>query len=316
MTQIVEPNQNATGVLVFAPVGRDAALTREFLQRASIPNVICRSMTELCENVETGDAGALLLTFGVLGFLALQRGGRLASRVFERGAISRLAGAGLSERLLAATREIDGRLAALHAQRPGDFRAALLLHGAGTSVGALQLAVFLSWLDIPYDVATLATVFSVGVALDLFSFFVPARLGAQDETRVALQELIAARGVVEKALGVVEKIREVGSQLEVGGDGVSTHFGEGGVCSPVAAERKRAALARAARTGIEEPETVEAAVADGALRDLVGGEPVGLVPHEGQRATALRVAGGEAQEAAAAVEVVAGETRAVSIVGR
>ena len=62
MKQVVEPNQDATGVLVFAPVGRDAALTQEFLQRASIPNVICRSMTELCEIVDKGDAGALLLT--------------------------------------------------------------------------------------------------------------------------------------------------------------------------------------------------------------------------------------------------------------
>ena len=62
MKQVVEPNQDATRVLVFAPVGRDAALTQEVLQRASIPNVICRSMTELCEIVEGGDAGALLLT--------------------------------------------------------------------------------------------------------------------------------------------------------------------------------------------------------------------------------------------------------------
>ena len=50
------------GVLVFAPVGRDAALTQEFLQRASIPNVICQSMTEMCDLVESGGAGALLLT--------------------------------------------------------------------------------------------------------------------------------------------------------------------------------------------------------------------------------------------------------------
>ena len=62
MTQVVDPNQDAMRVLVFAPVGRDGALTQEFLQRASIPNVICRSMTELCEIVERGDAGALLLT--------------------------------------------------------------------------------------------------------------------------------------------------------------------------------------------------------------------------------------------------------------
>ena len=62
MKQIVEGAESATGVLVFAPVGRDAALTQEFLQGASIPNVICHSMVELCEFVERGSAGALLLT--------------------------------------------------------------------------------------------------------------------------------------------------------------------------------------------------------------------------------------------------------------
>jgi hypothetical protein len=144
-------------------------------------------------------AGALLLTAGVAAFLMLQRTGRLASRVAERGAVGRLVGARLSERLRGATREIDRRLAALHLERPGDFRAALLLHAAGTSVGALQLALFLAWLGIPFDAATLVTVFSVGVALDLFSFFVPARLGAQEASRMlamSVAGLDPARGLL------------------------------------------------------------------------------------------------------------------------
>ena len=58
MTPLVDGGWGATSVLVFAPVGRDAALTHEFLQRASIPNVICRSMTEVCDLIESGGAGA------------------------------------------------------------------------------------------------------------------------------------------------------------------------------------------------------------------------------------------------------------------
>jgi len=49
-------------VLVFAPVGRDAELTQDFLNRASIPNLICNSMTQLCDRFESGGGGALLLT--------------------------------------------------------------------------------------------------------------------------------------------------------------------------------------------------------------------------------------------------------------
>jgi signal transduction histidine kinase len=62
MIPIAEGRQIATAVLVFAPVGRDAALTRDFLDRASIPNLVCGSMAELCGIVEHDGAGALLLT--------------------------------------------------------------------------------------------------------------------------------------------------------------------------------------------------------------------------------------------------------------
>jgi signal transduction histidine kinase/ActR/RegA family two-component response regulator len=62
MTPLAEDSGAAPGVLVFAPVGRDAALTRDFLQRASIPNVICPSMSALCDLVERGEGDALLLS--------------------------------------------------------------------------------------------------------------------------------------------------------------------------------------------------------------------------------------------------------------
>ncbi len=62
MTPLADPGDNATRVLVFAPVGRDAELTRELLTRASIPNVVCASMTGLCSVFERTGGGALLLT--------------------------------------------------------------------------------------------------------------------------------------------------------------------------------------------------------------------------------------------------------------
>jgi signal transduction histidine kinase/CheY-like chemotaxis protein len=49
-------------VLVFAPIGRDAELTRDLLERASIPCAVCRSIRELSETFESEGAGALLLT--------------------------------------------------------------------------------------------------------------------------------------------------------------------------------------------------------------------------------------------------------------
>ena len=53
-------------VLVFAPIGRDAALTSELLRRASVPCHLCTSVAEVCEGIQIG-AGAVLLTEEALG---------------------------------------------------------------------------------------------------------------------------------------------------------------------------------------------------------------------------------------------------------
>jgi signal transduction histidine kinase/ActR/RegA family two-component response regulator len=49
-------------VLVFAPVGRDADLTRQLLAHASIAAVICPSLAVLSATLQEEDVGALLLT--------------------------------------------------------------------------------------------------------------------------------------------------------------------------------------------------------------------------------------------------------------
>src|SRR5262245_43403532 len=52
----------AARILIFAPVGRDAQLTRDMLERASIPCYGCASLTALCSAFEEQGCGAILLT--------------------------------------------------------------------------------------------------------------------------------------------------------------------------------------------------------------------------------------------------------------
>jgi signal transduction histidine kinase len=52
---------NELRVLIFAPVGRDAALTSDLFARASVPCHVCGTLAELCTEIERG-AGAVLLT--------------------------------------------------------------------------------------------------------------------------------------------------------------------------------------------------------------------------------------------------------------
>ena len=58
-------------VLVFAPTGRDAALTRRILSRAGIACSICKNIEELCREASAG-AGAALLTEEALSAHAIK----------------------------------------------------------------------------------------------------------------------------------------------------------------------------------------------------------------------------------------------------
>lgn len=154
-------------------------------------------------------AGAALVCGGVVAFLALQRSGRLASFVAEHRLVRALAGPPLAERVSAASRGVDRRLRSFHAERRRDFAASVALHLAGTAVGALQLAIFLAWLGAPFGAVSLLAAFSVAVALDLFSFFVPARLGAQEGARMlamAVAGLEPARGLLFSLVLRVEQV--------------------------------------------------------------------------------------------------------------
>src|SRR2546423_1051291 len=52
---------DAFRVLIFAPVARDAALTRALLVGAGLSAAVCRTIAEICAEIERG-AGAVLLT--------------------------------------------------------------------------------------------------------------------------------------------------------------------------------------------------------------------------------------------------------------
>jgi len=158
-------------------------------------------------------AGALALVTGIGAFFSLQRRGRLASVLGRGRAARRLLGADRAARLASGTRELDGRLAALHAERPRDFAAAVALHALGTSVGALQLAIFLAWLGAPWSAAGVAAMFAAATALDLLAFFVPARLGAHEAARMvafAVGGLEPARGLLFALVLRVEQLAWAG----------------------------------------------------------------------------------------------------------
>jgi len=134
-------------------------------------------------------ASIALFVAGVGGFLVAQRRGRLASLVGERRALARLLGAERAARLGDLAAKVDGHIATFHAERPAELAAAVLLHVAGNTLGALQLWLFLHFMGAASDPRTVALVFLVARAIDVASFLIPGRLGAQEGARMLAMRL-------------------------------------------------------------------------------------------------------------------------------
>ena len=76
----------------------------------------------------------------------------------------------------------------------------MLLHlSGGGGIGALQLFLFLRMVGAPSDLGTVVSILVVARAVDLVSFFVPARLGAQEGGRMLAMSLVG----VDTSLGLL-----------------------------------------------------------------------------------------------------------------
>jgi hypothetical protein len=159
---------------------------------------------------------AVLLLTGIGIFWALQRNGRLLSRLVGHPLVQRICGPAIAEGISTGSASVDLRIATFHAERTSSFLCAIAFHAAGSLMGAVQLALFFFFVSAPATPFVTLKVFLVGIALDLFSFFVPARLGAQEGARmlaVSLAGLEPALGLLFSLVLRVEQIAWAGIGL-------------------------------------------------------------------------------------------------------
>lgn len=154
-------------------------------------------------------AAASLLSAGIVGFLIAQRSGKLATWLGQHPIVARLVGADRGNRIARGASQIDQRLAHFHAEHPAAVLMSAVLHIAGLSLGAVQLYVFLRWIDAPADLRTVATVFAVGKAVDVAAFFIPARLGAQEGGRVLGMQLVGVPASLGLLFSLVLRLEQL-----------------------------------------------------------------------------------------------------------
>jgi len=157
---------------------------------------------------------AILLAVGFIGavgfcLLVLQRRGRLAGLLGDHPALAHLVGAERAARVARAAADVDARIAAFHANRPGELVSSVALHVVGNAIGALQLFVFLRWTGYPSDVGTVALVFLVARMLDVAAFFIPARLGAQEGARMAATSLAGLGAPIGLLLSLALRVEQL-----------------------------------------------------------------------------------------------------------
>ncbi len=154
-------------------------------------------------------AATMLFAVGIGGFFLVQRSGRLAGAIGRHPLVARAGGARLAERLVRASADLDFRLRSLHLERPAAFRSSLAWNLAASCVGGVQVAVLLAFTGSEAVWWPATQIFLVGSALDLFAFFIPARLGVQEGARVLGASVAGIDPAVGLLLGLVLRVEQV-----------------------------------------------------------------------------------------------------------
>jgi glycosyltransferase 2 family protein len=125
---------------------------------------------------------AIVEALCVAGFVAVQlrsvvgRGGRLLARL-------RIP---VSPERQAAFDGTDRALRRLYSEHGLGLLTSTVCHFAGAALGALELYLFVRFLDVPISVSSAFAIAALGTAVKFFSFMVPASLGALEGGNVAI----------------------------------------------------------------------------------------------------------------------------------
>ncbi len=152
-------------------------------------------------------ASSALLAAGVLGFLLMQRYGKLGALV--RRLVERRVGGRLLRSASQHITEVDDELRSFYRDRPRDLPLAMFWHTLGLSCGILQTWYFLFLLTEHASPVVAAGIWFLGSWFDFTTFAIPLGIGVQEATRVIALNAVGFDLVMGLAYGVTLRLEQI-----------------------------------------------------------------------------------------------------------
>lgn len=148
-----------------------------------------------------------LLAAGVLGFLLVQRCGKLGTVL--RWLSARKRGGRYLVKVAEKATEVDDELRLFHTSQPLELPIAILCHIAGMACGIVQAWYFLTVLTDRASLHSAAGIWFLGGWFDVMTFAVPLGIGIQEATRVLALKAVGFDAVMGLAYGVTLRLEQI-----------------------------------------------------------------------------------------------------------
>jgi uncharacterized protein (TIRG00374 family) len=148
-----------------------------------------------------------LLTTGIVGFLLLQKFGKLGALC--RWLVERKLGGRSVEQAAEQISKVDEALKGFYHEHPKDLVLSVVWHFVGHAVAILHAWLFLWLVGQPAPVATVITAGLLSLWFDLLTFAIPLNLGTLEGSRILVFKALGCEGLLGMAFGVAVRIAQV-----------------------------------------------------------------------------------------------------------
>ncbi len=151
--------------------------------------------------------GTILLGGGILGFLAVQKYGKLGAVV--RWLVAHKLGGRTLEKAAYHVTEVDQELQRFYKDHPKGLPLAVFWHIVGMAVGTAQTWYFLFLLTDQASLTIAAAIWVLGSWLDIVGFAIPIDIGVMEATRIIAFSALGFPSSLGLTYGITVRLRQI-----------------------------------------------------------------------------------------------------------